>query len=100
MQQYIRELLREEGHEEDSDGSNYEQEDADKQIPGAKRGRPRIPEKWSRVISVHNDAPDSIRTFDLGPELLLDQSFPAMVQPRGRPANWEPLFWPPHVKKQ
>ena len=37
-----------------------------------KRGRPTIPDKWTRVISIHNDDITIIRTFELGPELLLD----------------------------
>ena len=72
MQQYIRELLREEGHPQDSDDSEQDQIPNPDQANGTKRGRPRIPEKWTRVISVFSDPLDNIRTFDLAPELLLD----------------------------
>ena len=72
MQQYIRELLREEGIEGDSDDKDEEIKNNENQENTTKRGRPRIPEKWTRVISVHNDCLDNLRTFELGPELLLD----------------------------
>ena len=74
MQEYIRQLLKEEGlysNSEDSNGDDQEQAVAG---PSAKRGSPRIPDKWTRVISVHNDDLSNIRTYDLGPELLMDAS--------------------------
>ena len=72
MQQYIRELLKEEGIEGESDDNDEDLNNNDGQRNATKRGRPRIPEKWTRVISVFNDFLDNIRTFELGPELLLD----------------------------
>ena len=43
---------------------------------------------------------DEIRTYDLGPELLLDQGLSNAIQGRGRPQIWNPIYWPPHIKKQ
>ena len=100
MQEYIRQLLKEEGlysNSEDSNGDDKDQTDA---APKAKRGRPKIPDKWTRVISVHNDDLSIIRTYELGPELLLDAGLGLPSQGRGRPAVWQPLFWPPHYKKE
>ena len=39
-----------------------------------RRGRRAIPEKWTRVISIHGDDLTALKTYDLGPELLLDAS--------------------------
>ena len=100
MQYYIRELLREEGIQGDSSDDNDELRNNDADEIAPKRGRPRIPEKWTRVISVYGDPLDNLRTFELGPELLLDQSFPTTTHIRGRPPDWKPIYWPPHIKKQ
>ena len=88
MQQYLRELQKEENDDLSSD-EPYQEEEKD-QIPAAKskRGRKPIPEKWTRVISVYHDPLDEVRSYDLGPELLLDASLGPAVAGRGRPINW------------
>ena len=75
MQQYLRELQKEENEDPSSD-EPYQEEEIKDQIPAAKskRGRKPIPEKWTRVISVYHDSLDAVRSFDLGPELLMDAS--------------------------
>ena len=75
MQQYLRELQKEENEDPSSD-EPYQEEEIKDQIPAAKskRGRKPIPEKWTRVISVYHDPLDAVRSFDLGPELLMDAS--------------------------
>ena len=65
-----------------------------------KRGRKKIPEKWTRVISIHSDDLSNIKTYELAPELLLDASMGNISHGRGRPPDYSPLFWPPHLKKQ
>ena len=72
MQQYIRELLKEEGLHQDSEDSDREQEKVKIGERQTKRGRPAIPDKWTRVISIRSDDLEKIRTFDIGSELLLD----------------------------
>ena len=99
MQQYIRELIQEEGLDLESQSSDEDQnQDEDKQK--TKRGRKKIPEKWTRVISIHSDDLSNVKTYDLGPELLLDASMGDISHGRGRPPDYKPLFWPPHLKKQ
>ena len=99
MQQYIRELIQEEGLDLESQSSEEEQEQ-DGDAKKTKRGRKKIPEKWTRVISIHQDDLANIRTYDLGPELLLDASMGDISHGRGRPPAYRALFWPPHIKKQ
>ena len=36
-----------------------------------KRGRKKIPEQWSRVISIRHDDLKDLKVFDLGPDLTL-----------------------------
>jgi hypothetical protein len=99
MQQYIRELLKEEGKESSSEEDKGQPGREESKAP-AKRGRPKIPERWTRVISVHSDDLSTLRTYELGPELLLDQSLGASQENRGEAQDWRPLYWPPHIKKQ
>ena len=96
MQQYLRELQKEENEEPSSD-EPYQEEEIKDEVPAAKskRGRKPIPEKWTRVISVYHDPLNAVRSFDLGPELLLDASLGPIPQGRGRPVNWKPIYWPP-----
>ena len=60
-----------------------------------KRGRPAIPDKWTRVISIRSDDLEKPRTFDIGSELLLDQSLDVSTSVRGRPPAWKAIYWPP-----
>ena len=39
-------------------------------------GRPRIQEKWTRVVNVDEADADCFRTFQIGPDLLLASGLP------------------------
>ena len=52
------------------------------------------------MISVRSDDLKNIKTFELASELLLDSSFDVSSSTKGKSANWKPLFWPPHFKKE
>ena len=99
MQQYIRELIQEEGLDLDSDSSNNENADED-QPQISKRGRKLIPERWTRIISIHSDDLSKIKTYELAPDLLFDAGMSSISHGRGRPPAYAPLFWPPFIKKQ
>ena len=70
----IRELIQDEG----LDISSLDEEEAKDQAHAGptktKRGRTPFPEKWTRVISIYKDDLSKVRSYDLGPELLFDQS--------------------------
>ena len=51
------------------------------------------------MISIHADDLTKVKTYDLGPELLLDAGMGSINHGPGRPPNWKPLYWPPHIKK-
>ena len=72
MQHCIRELIKEEGLEMSSDDAQEDKENRDQNTTQTKRGRTAIPEKWTRVISIYKDDLSKVKTYDLGPELLLD----------------------------
>ena len=72
MQQMIRELIVEEGLDLSSDDEMDQNTGAQGAQTKTKRGRKAIPDKWTRVISVHKDDLTNIKTYDLGPELLFD----------------------------
>ena len=99
MQHCIRELIKEEGLEMSSDDQEEEPVEKEESKTQTKRGRKPIKEKWTRVISIFKDDLSKIQTYDLGPELLFDKSVQEIATGRGRPAAWEPIFWPPHLKK-
>jgi hypothetical protein len=66
----------------------------------SKRGRPKIPDQWSRVISISNDDLDDVKVYELGPDLLLSKAVTATLS-RGRTAKeWKPLFWPEQYAKK
>ena len=48
---------------------------------------------------MYHDKLDEIRTYDLAPELLLDAGLSNAIQGRGRPPNWQPIYWPPQIKR-
>ena len=48
-----------------------------------KRGRRRIPEKWSRVINLSTDDLCNLRVFELAPDLLLGNAMMGTL-PRGK----------------
>ena len=49
-----------------------------------KKGRPQIPEKWTRVVNVDSSALDSLRTFEIKTDLLLAAGLPIQAPRRSR----------------
>ena len=84
---YIRELIKEEGLEDLYLSSDESDNEENKQKQKGKRGRPSVPEKWSRVINVHSDDLTSIRTYELASELLLDKNL-VPLQSVDKPTEW------------
>ena len=58
------------------------------------RGRPKIAEKWSRVISLSTDDLSSLRVFELAPDLLLGGAMSKATTRGKSQRKWKPLFWP------
>jgi len=93
-----------EEEESEEEGAGGQEEG---QIPVAapkKRGRPKIPPKWTRVINVDQDSFERLKQYDIAAELLLES---AEIQPpaqRGRPPKWsmhfEPKQWHKDHKEQ
>ena len=84
----------------DSEDSIKEEDKDDEQEMQTKRSRRSIPEKWTRVISLRTDNLESIKTYEIGSEMLLDKSLEVSTSIRGRPPAWTPLFWPKTIKKE
>ena len=59
----------------------------------SKRGPKKIPEKWTRVISMSHDDLRNLRIFETGTDLLIADGY-EKVGLRGRPAQWKPIFMP------
>ena len=47
-----------------------------------KRGRKKIPEKWTRVISISNDSPEDLETFEIKTDILTKDE--RLIYPRQR----------------
>ena len=60
----------------------------------SKRGRKKIPEQWSRVISLSKDDLSDLQVFELGPDLTLSNSMIATLTRGKKMPKWKPLFWP------
>ena len=66
-----------------------------KSAPSSKRGRPKIPLKWSRIIDI--DSVDGIKykAFEIDEDLKsLEQEL--RQQSRRQKKEWKPLFHPKH----
>lgn len=96
---YIRELLKEEGLHQSSEEDEEEPDKEEESKAPLRRGRQAVPERWTRVMSIHKDDLSNIKTYELPSELLLDQNLVGAAQSRGRPAASSVIFWPPHIKK-
>jgi len=58
------------------------------------RGRPVIPEAWTRVISVKYDEEISFKTYSIASELLLEDAMPQMSRSLRSKSDWRMLFNP------
>ena len=86
----------------EDDDKEEEKESLDLSIDSvkSKRGRPKIPTQWSRVISISADDLDDVKVYELAPDLLLSKAVTASLS-RGRTAKeWKPLFWPEQYAKK
>lgn len=63
------------------------------------RGRPRIPEKWTRVINADTADIDAVRTYQLAPELLMAAGMPKEQLMIGKD-TWAPKFFPKQFVKE
>jgi hypothetical protein len=76
----------------DPDGPNW----AVAPIPASKkRGRPRIPEKWTRVISITHDSPLDLAVYEIeSDQATMDMRLPYPRSSRLSTEPWKPLFLP------
>jgi len=65
-------------------------EDKDK---GTKRGAPRVPEMWTRVISLSTDNLHDLKIFPMATDLLVKEGYPKTRKRKGDP-DWECFFSP------
>ena len=61
--------------------------------PTENRGRRRIPEQWTRVISVHHDDLSAIKLVALADDLKLATGYPSSIL-GNITGQWRPLFHP------
>lgn len=57
------------------------------------RGRPRIPERWTRVFDVDDVGGRNQRTFEVKTDLLLASGLPNHIDRRSKDV-WAPIFCP------
>ena len=58
----------------------------------SKRGRKKIPEKWTKVITLSTVDIHHIKLFEIASDLLMAPNLPKLAI--GRPTqNWRPNFW-------
>ena len=88
----------EEEKEPEEDGQSLD--DSVSSGASSKRGRPKISEKWSRVISLSTDDLSNLRVFELAPDLQLGGAMSKAITRGKILKNWEPIFWPENYLKK
>ena len=73
-------------HKEDNDGDASSVQSA-----GSQRGRPRVIESWTRVISLEHDNLDAPHKYPINTDLLLAQNLPRTLNADDE-EGWEPFF--------
>ena len=58
------------------------------------RGRARIPERWTRMISIFGDDLSQVKCYELATDLLVDNAMDKAPTKKRNEAEWKPLFWP------
>ena len=66
----------------------------------SKRGRPAVPEMWTRVISLQRLDLESIKLFQVNSDLLMEDALPKVPPKKRREALWAPLFLPSQWKEE
>ena len=98
LSQYIKEILEEDQQKNQHQRKQDDEGDDDQQQnivhEPRSRGRPRIPLRWTRMISLYGDDLNKVRCFDLATDLLLDNAMDKAPVPRRGELEWHPLFWP------
>ena len=56
------------------------------------RGRPKVKEEWTRVISLNDDEAQAINRYELAADLMMVSNFPQVPAQR-LDGPWEPLFF-------
>ena len=86
LARYIDEILEETKNEDEKKGNQSDEggEEEPEQIvqEPRSRGRPRIPLRWTRMISLYGDDLNRVRCFDLASDLLLDNAMDRAPVPR------------------
>ena len=60
----------------------------------SKRGRKKIEDQWSRIISISTDDLDQLDVFELAPDVLVSSDVKATLSRGKRAPEWKPLFNP------
>ena len=59
-----------------------------------KRGRKKLPNRWSRVISMSYDDLSNVEAYDLDPDMQLSELATAPMSRGKNQKEFQPLFWP------
>ena len=104
LSKYINEILEENRVEKQALEDQGDEEGNNGQINSScevrSRGRPRIPLRWTRMISINGDDLTKVRCFDLATDLLLDNAMDKAPMRRRGEIEWQPLFWPKQFVQQ
>ena len=66
--------------------------DSVESVPSRRRGRPRIPDQWSQVLSLDGEREPRIKAYLVSTDLLYVKGIPS-IPPTRRDKHWEPLFF-------
>ena len=78
--------------ESDDDHDNSQNSSVDSVT--SKRGRPSIPEKWTRVYKINDNGPTVYRTYNIATDLLLGSALSDVPRSERMSKNYKILFMP------
>ena len=66
----------------------------------SKRGRPALPDMWTRVVSLQHFDAEQVKLFQINADLLLENALPTGPPTKRRDLPWKHLFQPSKWKEE
>ena len=79
-------------HVDPADEAMVQEASLESQTP-SKRGRRRIPEQWTKVVSLENTMNQNVKTYVIANDLMLACQIPPVTVKRSH-KTWKPWFCP------
>ena len=85
-------------HVDPVDEAQIQEVSVESQTP-SKRGRHRIPEQWTKVVSLENQKSQNVKTYVIANDLMMASQIPPSTMERSQ-KHWRPWFCPREFVKE